>query len=116
MFFVLEIGSGPVHLLDASTDGKRTTQQARNLVRDLGDRVTQFWFLSEVRLASSRRHTVALARRRQAPPSIAPRSDGGRELGERSREPKPRVNVGGKFVVAAANVLDKGMAGADHPY
>ena len=43
-------------------------------------------------------------------------SDGERELGERSREPMPRVNVGGQFVVAAANILDKGVAEADHPY
>jgi hypothetical protein len=44
------------------------------------------------------------------------RSDGERKLGERSREPMPRVNVGGKLVVAAANILDKGMAGANHPH
>lgn len=60
--------------------------------------------------------TVALARKTQASPSTAARSDGERELGERSREPMPRVYVSGKFVVAAANVLDKGMADADHPY
>ena len=44
------------------------------------------------------------------------RSDGERQLGERSRKPMPSVYVSGKFVVAAANVLDKGMADADHPY
>jgi hypothetical protein len=33
-----------------------------------------------------------------------------RELGERSREPMSRINVGGKFVVAAANILHKGVA------
>jgi hypothetical protein len=58
---------------------------------------------------------VALARKTQASPSTAARSDGERELGERSRELMPRVYVSGKFVVAAANVLDKGMADADHP-
>ena len=26
------------------------------------------------------------------------------------------INVGGKFVVTAANILDKGVAEADHPY
>ena len=45
-----------------------------------------------------------------------PRSDGERELGERSREPVPWVNVGGKFVVAAANIWDKGVADAEHSY
>jgi hypothetical protein len=44
------------------------------------------------------------------------RSDGERQLGERSREPMPRVYVSGKFVVAAANILDQGVADADHPY
>ena len=33
-----------------------------------------------------------------------------------SREPMPRVYVSGKFVVAAANILDEGVADADHPY
>jgi hypothetical protein len=28
----------------------------------------------------------------------------------------PRGNVGGQFVVAAANILDKGVTDADHPY
>ena len=44
------------------------------------------------------------------------RSDGERQLGERSREPMPGVYVSGKFVVAAANILDKGVADADYPY
>jgi hypothetical protein len=59
---------------------------------------------------------VASARRTASATVDCARSDGERQLGERSREPMPRVNVGGKFVVAAANVLDKGMADADHPY
>ena len=42
--------------------------------------------------------------------------DGERELGEGSCQPLLRINVGGQFVVAAANILDKGMADADHPY
>jgi hypothetical protein len=54
--------------------------------------------------------------RTHASPSVAPRSDGERELGKCSREPVPRVNIGGKFVVAAANILDKGVADADHSY
>ena len=44
------------------------------------------------------------------------RLDRERQLGERRREPMPRANVGGKFVVAAANILDQGVADADHPY
>ncbi len=38
------------------------------------------------------------------------------QLDERSREPMPRVYVSGKFVVAATNILDQGVADADHPY
>ena len=46
------------------------------------------------------------------------RSDGKRELSERSHEPIPKINISGKFifVVAAANMLGKGMADAVHPY
>ncbi|WP_240522188.1 transposase [Amycolatopsis vastitatis] len=44
MFFVLEVGSRYVHILGTTTnpDGRWTTQQIRNLVMDLGDRVDNF--------------------------------------------------------------------------
>ncbi len=47
VFFVLKVPSRSLHLLGATTnpDSRWTTQQARNLVMDLGDRVTQFRFL-----------------------------------------------------------------------
>ena len=47
VFFVLEAGNRSVHLLGTTTnpDGRWTTQQVRNLVMDLDDRVTQFRFL-----------------------------------------------------------------------
>ena len=47
VFFVLEVPNRSVHLLGMTTnpDGRWTTQQIGNLVMDLGDRVTQFWFL-----------------------------------------------------------------------
>ncbi|AHH95709.1 integrase core domain-containing protein [Kutzneria albida] len=47
MFFVLEVGSRYAHILGTTTnpDGGRTTQQIRNLVMDLGDRVDEFRFL-----------------------------------------------------------------------
>jgi hypothetical protein len=47
VFFVLEVASRSMHLLGTTTnpDGTWTTQQIRNLIMDLGDRVTQFRFL-----------------------------------------------------------------------
>jgi transposase InsO family protein len=47
VFFVLEVGNRAMRLLGTITnpDGRWTTQQVRNLVMDLGDRVTQFRFL-----------------------------------------------------------------------
>jgi transposase InsO family protein len=44
VFFVMEVPSRSVHLLGATTnpDGRWTTHQVRNLMMDLGDRVTQF--------------------------------------------------------------------------
>jgi putative transposase len=47
VFVVLEVANRSVYLLGATTnpDGRWTTQQVRNLVMDLGDRLTQFQVL-----------------------------------------------------------------------
>ena len=47
VFFVIEIDSRYVHMLGATTnpDGPWTTQQARNLLADIGDRAGQFRYL-----------------------------------------------------------------------
>ena len=47
VFFVIEINTRQAHILDATTnpDGPWTTQQARNLLADLGERASEFGFL-----------------------------------------------------------------------
>jgi hypothetical protein len=41
-------------------------------------------------------------------------SDGQSEFGERGCHPMPRIDIDTEFVVAAAQVLDERVPGADH--
>jgi hypothetical protein len=43
-----------------------------------------------------------------------PQSDGDGEFGEGHCKPMLRVDIRSEFVVAAADVLDEGVSGADH--
>ena len=47
MFFVMEVGTRYVHVLDVTVhpDGAWIVQQARNLLMDLRERATRFRFL-----------------------------------------------------------------------
>jgi hypothetical protein len=46
--------------------------------------------------------------------AVGPRSDDEGQLREGSRKPVPGIDVGGEFIVAAAQVLDEGMPRTDH--
>jgi hypothetical protein len=69
VFFVLEVGNRSVHVLGATPnpEGRWTTQQIRNLVMDLGDRLTQFRVLIQRPGRSVRRLLRRCPGRRRQP-------------------------------------------------
>ena len=89
------------------------------LVPRLGSGQARVEVLGERASAAATRAGVALLWSAISPGTAGgttwvPRSDGEGEFGERRREAQLCRDVGGEFVVAAAEVLDEGMPGGDH--
>jgi hypothetical protein len=53
------------------------------------------------------------SKRKPQDTAVGARSDGEGKVGEGDREPMARIEVGGEFIVAAAEVLDEGVSGTD---
>ena len=116
VFFVIEVGTRHVHVLDvtARPDGAWTTQQARTLLMDLGERATRFRFLVRDRAGQfTEAFDAVLSGAGIEVVKIPPRSPRANACAER-RVRTVRAEVTGRMLVAGPRhlraVLDEYVA------